>query len=97
MGVAAGFLQRGTSVSGKMLRMRFDLITVEPGKMNGQPCVRGLRLTVRRLLELIELYPDRAELFREFPELDDADLAQVWASARAQLPDSVSPLAAGKA
>ena len=25
----------------------FDRITIEPGKMNGQPCIRGLRLTVR--------------------------------------------------
>ena len=27
----------------------FDRITIEPGKMNGQPCIRGLRLTVRRV------------------------------------------------
>lgn len=73
--------------------MMFDRITMEPGKMNGQPCVRGLRLTVRRVLELIALYPDRAELFREFPELTEEDLTQVLAYARAQLPDQVSELA----
>ena len=28
------------------LQPSFDRITVEPGKMNGQPCIRGLRLTV---------------------------------------------------
>jgi uncharacterized protein (DUF433 family) len=73
--------------------MPFDRITIEPGKMNGQPCVRGLRLTVRRVLELIALYPDRAELFREFPELEAEDLIQVLAYARAQLPDRVTELA----
>ena len=61
--------------------------------MNGQPCVRGLRLTVRRVLELIATYPDRAELFREFPDLTEDDLTQVLAYAGAQLPDRVSELA----
>lgn len=60
--------------------------------MNGQPCVRGLRLTVRRVLELIELYPDRNELFREYPDLNEEDLAQVLSYARSQLPDQVTPL-----
>jgi uncharacterized protein (DUF433 family) len=73
--------------------MDFDRITVEPDEMNGQPCVRGLRMTVRRVLELIALYPDRAELFREFPELTEEDLQQVLAYARAQLPDRVAELA----
>jgi uncharacterized protein (DUF433 family) len=44
-------------------------ITVNPARMNGQPCVRDLRLTVRRVVQLVALYPDRAELRREFPEL----------------------------
>jgi uncharacterized protein (DUF433 family) len=73
--------------------MSFDRITIDPGKMNGQPCVRGLRLTVRRVLDLIATYPDRSELFREFPELTDEDLAQVLAYASAQLPDRVAELA----
>jgi uncharacterized protein (DUF433 family) len=73
--------------------MTFDRITIEPGKMNGQPSVRGLRLTVRRVLELISSYPDRAELFREFPELTEEDLTQVLGYARAQFPDQLSELA----
>ena len=31
----------------------FDRITIEPGKMNGQPCIRGLRITVRRVVEAL--------------------------------------------
>jgi uncharacterized protein (DUF433 family) len=72
--------------------MAFDRITIDPGKMSGQPCVRGLRITVRRVLELLAAYPDRAELFREFPDLTEADLIQVLAYARAQLPDQVAEL-----
>ena len=73
--------------------MAFDRITIDPARMNGQPCVRNLRLTVRRVLELIAIYPDRRELFREFPDLCDEDLQQALAYARAQLPDRVGEMA----
>ena len=55
----------------------FDRITSDPNRMNGQPCVRNLRLTVRRVLEAIATYPDRAELLREYPELEAEDIPQV--------------------
>ena len=38
----------------------FDRITIDPEQMNGQPCIRGMRLTVRRVVEAAALYPDRA-------------------------------------
>ena len=59
--------------------MRLDRITIDPTKMNGQPCVRHLRLTVRRIVELVARYPDRDELRREFPELEDEDIRQALA------------------
>jgi uncharacterized protein (DUF433 family) len=55
----------------------FDRITSHPDRMNGQPCVRDLRLTVRRVLEALATYPDRAELFREYLELEPEDIRQV--------------------
>jgi uncharacterized protein (DUF433 family) len=54
-----------------------DRITINPNKMNGQPCIRDLRLTVWRVLELLQTYPDRSELYREFPELTEEDIKQV--------------------
>ncbi len=51
--------------------MKLDRITVDPARMNGQPCVRGMRLTVRRVVELAAFYPNRDELRREFPELEE--------------------------
>lgn len=45
--------------------------------MNGQPCVRNLRLTVKRVLEALALYPDREALRAEYPELEDDDIRQV--------------------
>jgi uncharacterized protein (DUF433 family) len=60
--------------------------------MNGQPCVRNLRLTVRRVVELVATYPDRQELRREFPELEDEDIKQALAYAAASLDDRVLEL-----
>ena len=48
---------------------KLDRITTDPARMNGEPCIRDLRLTVRRVLEALAIYPDRAELKREYPEL----------------------------
>jgi uncharacterized protein (DUF433 family) len=68
---------------------RFDRITSDPTRMNGQPCVRNIRLTVRRVLEALAVYPDRAELLREYPALDDEDIRQVLVYAAATLDDKV--------
>ena len=70
----------------------FSRITIDPAQMNGQPCIRGMRLTVRRVLEAIAAYPDRAELFREYPELEEEDLLQALAFAAANLDDRVEVL-----
>lgn len=64
-----------------------DRITWNPDQMNGQPCVRGMRLTVRRVLAALAMYPDRAELFRNYPELEEEDLRQALAFAAANLED----------
>ena len=42
----------------------FDRITWNPKQMNGQPCIRGMRLTVRRFVEAVALYPNQEDLFR---------------------------------
>jgi uncharacterized protein (DUF433 family) len=61
------------------LKSPFDRITIEPGKMGGQPCIRGMRLTVRRVLEILAIYPSRADLFEDFPDLEEADIQQALA------------------
>jgi len=70
----------------------FDRITSDPHRMNGQLCVRDLRLTVRRVLEALATYPDREELFREYPELEPEDIRQVLAYAATALDDKVLEL-----
>ena len=73
--------------------MNLNRITVDPRRMNGQPCIRGTRLTVRRVLEALAVYPDRADLFREYPELKDEDVSQALAYAAGSLEDQVIELA----
>lgn len=68
----------------------FDRITWNPAQMNGQPCVRGMRLTVRRVVEAIALYPSRDDLFRNYPELEPEDIQQALAFAAANLEDSAT-------
>jgi uncharacterized protein (DUF433 family) len=63
------------------LKPPFDRITIESGKMGGHPCIRGLRITVRRVLEILATYPDRMELFKDYPDLQEEDLQQALAFA----------------
>jgi uncharacterized protein (DUF433 family) len=70
----------------------FDRITINSSRMNGEPCIRDLRLTVRRVLEALAIYPDRAELKHEYPELEDEDIRQALAFAAALVDDKVLPL-----
>lgn len=67
---------------------RFDRITWSPSQMNGQPCIRGMRLTVRRVVEAVALYSDRGDLFRNYPELEPGDVQQALEFAAANLEDS---------
>ena len=73
---------------------KLDRITVNPAIMNGQPCIRGMRLTVRRVVEAAALYPDRGELKAEYPELEDEDIAQALDFAARNLDDQILPLEA---
>lgn len=70
----------------------FDRITSNPDVLDGQPCIRGLRLTVRRLLEAIATYPNRTELHAEYPEIEEEDIRQALEYAAANLDDRVVEL-----
>jgi uncharacterized protein (DUF433 family) len=67
----------------------FDRITRNPEILNGQPCIRDLRLSVKRVLEILAVYDDRKELFKEYPELEEIDLKQALEYAAASLADKI--------
>lgn len=62
------------------------LITIEPGKRSGQPCIRGMRITVRDVLEYLAGGMSVEELLSDFPELSHEDVRACLAYAAAQLP-----------
>jgi uncharacterized protein (DUF433 family) len=68
----------------------FDRVTWNANQMNGQPCIRGMRLTVRRVVEAVSICPTREDLFRNYPELEPEDVRQALAFAAANLEDSAA-------
>ncbi len=69
------------------MRTKYDRITANPEIMNGQPCIRHMRLTVRRVVEAVALYPDWKELRSEYPELEKEDIRQALQFAAGNLDD----------
>ena len=51
-----------------------DIITFEPGKRSGKPCIRGLRITVYDVLSYLAAGMSIDELLNDFPELTQSDV-----------------------
>jgi uncharacterized protein (DUF433 family) len=51
-----------------------DIITIEPGKRSGKPCIRGLRITVYDVLSWLAEGMSRDEIIDDFPELSNDDI-----------------------
>jgi len=62
------------------------IITIEPGKRSGQPCVRRMRITVRDVLEYLAGGMTVDELLADFPELTPEDIRACLSYAAAQIP-----------
>ncbi|MGH3937114.1 MAG: DUF433 domain-containing protein [Pseudonocardiaceae bacterium] len=58
-----------------------DRITIELGKMGGQPCIRGHRFTVEHLLNLIGAGWSLERIQEDFPFIEAADVQQAVAYA----------------
>lgn len=51
-----------------------NLITIEPGKRGGKPCIRGLRITVYDVLEYLSSGMSQQEILDDFPYLTKDDI-----------------------
>ena len=49
-------------------------ITVDPEVCGGRPCIRGLRVRVTDILDMLAGDASRAEILRDYPYLEDADI-----------------------
>jgi uncharacterized protein (DUF433 family) len=50
------------------------IITIEPGKRSGKPCIRGLRITVSDVLDYLASGMSHAEILGDFPALTEEDI-----------------------
>lgn len=50
------------------------IITIEPDKRGGKPCIRGLRITVYNVLDYLAAGMSEAEILRDFPDLTLQDI-----------------------
>ena len=69
-----------------------DRITTSPSRINGQPCIRNLRLTVQRVILLLATYPDREALTVDYPELEPEDIRQALLYAASHIDDKIIDL-----
>lgn len=57
------------------------IITIEPGKRSGKPCIRGMRITVQDVLEYLAGGMTVQEVLDDFPELTEEDIRACFAFA----------------
>lgn len=64
-----------------------DIITIEPGKRGGKPCIRGMRITVYDVLEYLASGMTEHEILQDFPYLTREDILAClgFAAARERL------------
>jgi len=53
-------------------------ITIEPGKRSGQPCIRGLRITVWDVLGWLAAGMSEGQIITDYPELEEDDFRAVF-------------------
>lgn len=54
-----------------------DRITIDPAVRSGRPCIRGLRIRVKDVLDLLAAGATREEILADYPDLDADDITAV--------------------
>jgi uncharacterized protein (DUF433 family) len=70
----------------------FDRITIEPDKMSGQACIRGLRIPVATVVAMVADGMTTPEILVDLPELEAEDVAQALRYAAAAVRERELPL-----
>ncbi len=71
----------------------FERIVVDSQVLNGVPCVRGTRISVVRILDILASNPSWDDLREDYPALEPEDIRQVLTFASSQMTDRFIPLA----
>lgn len=70
-------------------------ITIEPGKCGGRPCIRGLRIRVQDILDMLAAGTSEEEILHDYPYLERDDIRAAMAYAAAYLNQSIVPARSG--
>lgn len=72
--------------------MKWSRITVEPAKMNGRACIRGLRMPVATVVRMVASGMNFKEIVEDHPELEEADIVEALEYAATLADDMFIPL-----
>ncbi len=61
-----------------------DRITINPAQCGGRPCIRGMRIRVKDILDLLAAGVTEQEILADFPDLEPLDIRAALAYASAQ-------------
>ncbi|MDR2214648.1 MAG: DUF433 domain-containing protein [Nevskiaceae bacterium] len=66
-----------------------DRITVNPNQCGGRPCIRGMRIRVKDVLDMLAGGASEAQILADFPDLESADIRASIACAASYLDHAV--------
>mgnify|MGYP006274126081 CR=1 FL=1 len=72
--------------------MAFERITVNPAQLNGQPCIRGLRIPVVTVVDMVAAGMSHDEILTDFPDLQAEDIREALRYAAAAVRERQLPL-----
>ena len=74
----------------------FDRITSDPRVMAGRACIRGMRITVSLVVNLVANGMTTDEIIEEYPDLEAEDIRQALQYASSLANEEIHPLRAGR-
>jgi uncharacterized protein (DUF433 family) len=66
-----------------------DRITFDPEQCGGRPCIRGMRIRVKDILDMLAGGASEKQILEDFPDLEDADIRASLQYAAAQVNHAV--------
>jgi len=75
--------------------MKFARITVDPGQMGGVPCIRGLRIPVATIVDMVAQGLSTEEILELYPDLEPEDIAEALRYAAEAVRERELPLVVG--
>lgn len=72
--------------------MKITRVTVDAKQMGGVPCIRGLRIPVATIVEMVAQGITEAEILKAYPDLESDDIRQALAFAAAAVRERALPI-----